>query len=231
MTQILRTAALYDGHAAQEMKLFFTSDVKNAFGEVPRAQVLKAVMKHAPELLPILLASWRPGSTSLFVPIGSGLASDFDVKDGLFQSECLATLLFCLVMHEAITKCREKLIAFGIPPTSFSFLAYVDDVVLICSYADAHHVWGAWVATLHEFGLTVVMKKSASWSPAARFKNVAWTEPAHLTPCTSSLADGLPVLMPDRAVGGLPVLGIGLCKEFESCITLEDLPPGTQSHT
>ena len=224
MTQILRTAAFYDLHVTHHRKLFFTSDVKNAFGEVPRSQVLKAVIKHAPELLPILLASWRPGSTSLFVPVGNGLASDFEVKDGLFQGECLATLLFCLVMHEAINTCKEKLLAAGLSPTSFSFLAYVDDVVLICNQIDAHHVWGAWVSTLHEFGLTVVIKKSASWCPTANSKNSDEAAPSFLTACTSPLTNGLDVLMPDRAVGGLPVLGTGVTTEFESCITLENLP-------
>ena len=103
MTQILRTVARCTGNDSEsEPKIFFTSDVKNAFGQVPRDRVLKAVIKHAPQLLPILLASWRPGNTTLFVPTGKGQAASFGVRDGLFQGECLATLLLCLVTHEAI---------------------------------------------------------------------------------------------------------------------------------
>ena len=120
MTQILRTAAfrhVEDG----PIRIFFTSDLKNAFGEVKRSRVLRSTMRHAPELLPLLLASWRPGQTPLFVPTGKGQASEFAVKDGLFQGECLATILFCLVMHDAITQCRNRLLQAGIQESSFAF--------------------------------------------------------------------------------------------------------------
>ena len=82
-----------------------------------------------------------------------------------------------------------------------------------------------WVSTLRQFGLTVVIRKSASWVPGALARNDAWGALTYNTPCTSELVSDSSIILPDRALAGIPVLGTGVCREFESCLSLEDLPP------
>ena len=141
------------------------TDVKNAFGTLHRASILQAIAEVSPDLLPVLLALWRSGPTTMFVQISEEQWERFFVGDGLFQGECLSTAIFCLCMNTVI-----KLFVNSLPleiRKCITILAYVDDVMLHMPPEHVPVVWPLWCAALKKVGLVVEVSKCTSWIPAA----------------------------------------------------------------
>jgi hypothetical protein len=124
--------------AATPNHLFIATDVKNAFGSVPRQRALASLLKHTPQLAPIMSLFWKCPHTELLTPDGPDHLASLSVTQGVFQGECLSTAIFCIFLRDVVDQFFTALSTLELPapfndrPTHslVTFLAYVDDVVL-----------------------------------------------------------------------------------------------------
>lgn len=130
--------------APPDSLVFFGTDLKNAFGNVPRKFVLEAVAEFCPLWLPLILASWQTNQTTLWVPVGLGESDNFGVVDGVFQGECLSSALFCLILKLVIRHFYRTLAANHVPLSDAEathVIAYIDDCMLVVPKHYAPLAW------------------------------------------------------------------------------------------
>jgi hypothetical protein len=170
--------------------LFVATDIKNAFGNVPRALALKALLKHAPSLAPIMANIWLAGSTHILAPYTETEFRAIQALEGVFQGECLSTAVFCIFLREVLDTFLLRCLEAGIPNPvqTITLCAYVDDVVLALDPALFPTVWPLYVQTLKDFGLPVETTKCKTWSP----QEVPL--PDSITTQVKQVFHGLPVL-------------------------------------
>ena len=83
----------------------------------------------------------------MFMLIENGEWEPFRVTDGVFQGECLSTLVFCVSMHNIIVTCLNSLPEEVRPVVHF--FAYIDDVVICTPPEHFQTAWRAWQVALH----------------------------------------------------------------------------------
>ena len=197
--------------------LFVATDVKNAFGTVPRILALKALLKHAPALAPIMANIWLPGETSILAPFNDEQYKQFQAAEGVFQGECLSTAVFCIFLREVLDsfllKCKEQ--GIPLPEKSITICAYVDDVVLVVPPDLLTQVWPIFVQTLADFNLVVETSKCKVWRPSG--KDI----PVEVTSLVEPVKDGLPVL--GTAAGGqhATILNVNNSPEAAEALTVD----------
>ncbi len=223
MTNIVRTLAASSGDPTSESALTFAStDIRNAFGQVPRSKVLSAVSKYCPGLIPILLCSWRSGSTPLSLPIGLGQWKTVEVVDGVFQGECLSSAVFCIVMRCVIDEFNRRAALLPQPLLGAKILAYVDDCVLVAPIVEFQQAWALWCCCLQDFGFEVVHAKCSCWLPGAVFTNPL----LHCATCRIEAADwcpdGFECMSPAQSLNGLKILGSAACGNYCTVISLQE---------
>ena len=167
MVYALRSLAKASPHLA-----FVATDIKNAFGNVPRALALKALLKHAPSLAPIMANIWLAGSTHILAPYGETEFRSIQATEGVFQGECLSTAVFCIFLREVLDTFLLRCLEAGIsnPVQTITLCAYVDDVVLAMDPHLFPTVWPINIQTLKSFGLVVEETKKQSVKHGAQMK-------------------------------------------------------------
>ena len=64
---------------------FAALDMKNAFGEISRAEIFEEVVEVLPEIAPYLTCMWGDAGTPIYVPSGANDWQVLVLLDGLFQ--------------------------------------------------------------------------------------------------------------------------------------------------
>ncbi len=123
--------------------LTFTSlDATNAFGNMSRIHSLRAIRDKLPSLAPIMSSIWATGPTNVWVETSPGIWQTHLVYDGLFQGECLASIIYCLGAATALDtfwsrvhttpNIADYFVNLTNPTdTIITVLAYIDDMLLI----------------------------------------------------------------------------------------------------
>ena len=175
---------------------FVATDIKNAFGTVPRFHALTALLKHLPSLAPISANTWLPTHTTLISSNAPGAFGIFNSCEGVYQGECLSTAIFCIFLREVIDTFIANCAAAGVANAekAIAVLAYVDDIVLAFDQSLFATVWPIYVSTLQKFNLLVETSKCKVWIPNGSTPLACITETLKLSP------DALPVL--GTAAGG-----------------------------
>ena len=88
---------------------FVTTNVENAFGNVPTRLSLAALRNTVPGLAPIMALLWRHGSMRILAPRDARSFAVFDVTEGVFQGECLSTAIFCIFLHTVVSDFRSRI--------------------------------------------------------------------------------------------------------------------------
>ena len=78
---------------------FLATDIKNAFGTVPRVEALKALLLHLPTLAPIMANTWLAKFTPLAAPNSVSGFGIIHACEGVYQGECLSTAVFCIFLR------------------------------------------------------------------------------------------------------------------------------------
>ena len=199
MVYALRALAKASPHLA-----FVATDIKNAFGNVPRALALKALLKHAPSLARIMANIWMAGSTHILAPYSETEFRSIQATEGVFQGECLSTAVFCIFLREVLDTFLLRCLEAGIsnPVQTITLCAYVDDVVLVMDPQLFPTVWPIYVQTLKDFGLMVETTKCKAWNPSETPFEVGVT------------------MLVEQVFNGLPVLGTAADGQFATVLAV-----------
>eukprot|EP00971_Amphidinium_carterae_P051833 1020512-Amphidinium_carterae.1 len=92
-------------------------------------------------------------------PHTSGASVPMSSTTGVPQGNPVSTVLFCLVLHDAIQRTRTAV------PHYFKVWAYADDVTLTAAPAHIDAVMAAFQTSLHHAGLALNLDKTAVWVP------------------------------------------------------------------
>ena len=196
---------------------FCAFDMRNAFGEISRAEIMEEVLAEVPELAPFLVSLWGEAGTPIVIAVGSGEWARITLLDGLFQGHNLSTLLFCLGLRRAMRRFEADYVAagFAIEKGLPIRMEYIDDMLMKLP-AD---LTDAWLPLLqHALGtvsLSLNLSKCKGWIPSAR---------GDANP--SFLRAGLP-----QVFGHLEVLGSALDGAHSAVLGSSDagIPPASST--
>ena len=144
---------------------FCALDMRNAFGEISRAEVMEEVLAELPELAPFVALLWGVDGTPIHIASRSAEWANILLLDGLFQGHNLSTLLFCLGMRRALKRFCDSYVeaGFAIANGAPIHMEYIDDMILKLPPDDAD----AWLPLLeHALGtvsLSVNLSKCRAW--------------------------------------------------------------------
>lgn len=110
---------------------FLFYDSFNAFNEVKRSVVAKALCQEFRELLPHFLDMYSAETVFILKGLNGGEIPDVDIRsaDGVQQGDPLAGFYFSLVLHPILKKVKSKF------PNS-AVLAYMDDISVAAPMKD-----------------------------------------------------------------------------------------------
>ena len=106
-------------------------DMKNAFGEISRAEVLEEVVAELPELAPFIVGLGSAG-TPIYVASGAATWDVIMLLDGLFQEHCLSAAIFCLGLRRALRRFEGSMREVGLlePGLQLVHIEHVDDILM-----------------------------------------------------------------------------------------------------
>ena len=107
--------------AARPNHVFVATDIKNAFGAVLRHKPLQALLKHSPQLAPIMSLFWKQTNTPLLIPRTTDCLAELLVTQGVFQGECLSTAVFCIFLRAIVDKFYMEISSLQLPQNFNSF--------------------------------------------------------------------------------------------------------------
>ena len=144
-------------------------DIRNAFGSMSKAVILKAVAAlRVPLLSAYFIATYAKGADVLFRHLnGSQVRIHNEV--GVQQGNALSGLFFALGLHPVLTKLNER---------GYDLVkGYLDDCFVVCSEAQARElVDGGFQGLLEECetGLKINVEKTIIYSPFVQLEASEW---------------------------------------------------------
>ena len=105
-----------------------TLDFANAYNAVSRLEMLRAVARDVPQLLPLVLSMYRHAQGSVYVDAGGDGRAPVLCPQGVHQGDVLSPALFCLAIKGLLTRVQQAMEATG---EKDPVIAYLDDVSLV----------------------------------------------------------------------------------------------------
>ena len=143
---------------AQNQHTCLQTDISNAFGGLPRHQVLAGFHEISQDLAD-LVGAWLAQPTPTMIDTGQGEGRIVYTHRGVPQGDPFSTYAFCVGM-----KLVQRQFEAEAPPIA-KWAGYIDDTVLICANEDIDRTWEVFRNATAQAGLQVNDAKTKLWSP------------------------------------------------------------------
>lgn len=142
--------------------IVLTADEKNAFNEIFRDPIARALLKFSPELYPLFQFGY--GGPTLLHVVGAAPGTVIESQRGVRQGDPLGPLFFALGFHEVLTR-----IAAEVPEAPH--MSYLDDFTAVGRGPAIRKVLGRLLGdgpgSAKSIGLTMVPRKSGVYGASA----------------------------------------------------------------
>jgi hypothetical protein len=182
-------------HLADPENITLSLDLMNAFNEMSRLAICRAIKRHYPHLLPYVKMILNDPS-ALFILDENGEFVLINSSEGVKQGFPLSGFLFCLVLYDLLLDMKESC------PEAVT-LAIADDINITGKPEFVYQVFRKFVDSVPSTGLTLQIHKIKAFTAAATKPpppvGFSWREQGDVAAPDSILfADGI-------RVGGIPI--------------------------
>jgi hypothetical protein len=207
-------------HDDDPENLTISLDLRNAYNEVSRSAMVKAVRRHVPQWLPYVRFLYATQS-ELLVYMADGSTSKVYSAEGVRQGAPLSSVLFALTILDPLIEVKGA-------ERDITVLAIADDVALTGRPAAAFRALKMFQDILPSTGLTLQMSKvyafSSSDQPAAT-SGYSWLEGEGAQPAGASDTSAIRFVSDGMTMGGAPIgsqpyVGTFLQKQWERITTI-----------